>query len=134
MHSLILSALIPSALETSDKTFLLIVGIGCLSGLLIALQEVSFDWLLNKTWMGWRITLRKVAFSTLSLAILFGLGAYAIIAWQPIPAMQMSAQAAIALSMKIAILITVVTPISGQLMTLVGDRTTPNERTKNSSN
>lgn len=109
------------SLSLSDKTFLLIVAIGCISGLLIGLQEVGFDWLLTKTWMGWKITLKKVAFSILSLGALFGMGAYAIIAWHPIPALQMSVQEAISLFAKIGILITVVTPISGQLMTLLGD-------------
>ncbi|MEM6450763.1 MAG: hypothetical protein AAF703_10660 [Cyanobacteria bacterium P01_D01_bin.105] len=116
-----------TSLNISDKTFLLIIAIGALSGLLIGLQEIGFDWLLNKTWMGWRITLKKIAFSTLSLSALFGFGAYAIIAWQPIPAMQMPAQAAISLFIKIGILISVVTPISGQLMLRVSDRDASND-------
>ena len=111
-----LSGFTLSGLTLSDKTFLLIVAIGALSGLLIGLQEVGFDWLINKTWMGWKITLKKVAFSVLSLGALFGLGAYTVIAWQPIPAMQMSVEEAISLFAKIGILISVVTPISGQLM------------------
>ena len=115
------------SLTISDKTFLLIVAIGCLSGLLIALQEIGFDWLLNKIWMGWSITLKKIAFSVLGLGLMFALGAYAVIAWQPIPAMQMSAQDAIALFSKIGILVTVVTPISGQLMNLAGNQDTSND-------
>jgi len=111
---------VPS-LTISDKTFLLIVAIGALSGLLIGIQEVGLDWLISKTWMGWKITLKKVAFSVLSLSALFGLGAYIVIAWQPIPAMQMSVEDAIALFTKIGILIALVTPISGQLMIRVGD-------------
>ena len=115
------------SLTISDKTFLIITAIGALSGLIIAIQEVGFDWLLNKTWMGWPITLKKVAFSTLSLGALFGLGAYIIIAWQPLPAMQMSVQEAIALFAKIGILISIVTPISGQLMLRVSDRDASND-------
>lgn len=113
------------SLTLGDKTFLIITAIGCLSGMLIALQEIGFDWLLNKTWMGWRITLRKAAFSVLSLGILFGIGAYCVIAWQPVPAMQMTVGDAIALAIKVAVLITLVTPISGQLMVRVGDRNLP---------
>ncbi|MFK8185867.1 MAG: hypothetical protein AB8B99_21020 [Phormidesmis sp.] len=116
-----------SSLSISDKTFLIIVAIGCLSGLLIGLQEIGLDWLLTKTWMGWKITLKKIAFSVLSLGALFGLGAYAVIAWQPTPALQMSVQEAISLFAKIGILITLVTPISGQLMTLAGNTSNDSE-------
>ena len=58
-----------------DRAILIATVIGFISGLLISLQEVGFDYLINKIWMGWNITLKKLAFSISSLSFLFGLSA-----------------------------------------------------------
>lgn len=98
-----------------DRAILIATAIGFISGLLISLQEVGFDYLINKVWMGWNITLKKFAFSISSLSFLFGLSAFLLLHWAPAQALGVSPAEIVPFFLKTGILISIVTPISGQI-------------------
>lgn len=98
-----------------DHAILIATAIGFISGLLISLQEVGFDYLINKIWMGWNITLKKFAFSISSLSFLFGLSAFLLLNWAPAQSLGVSAAEIVPFCLKIGILVSIITPISGQI-------------------
>ncbi len=100
---------------STGSTLLLATAIGFMSGLLISLQEIGFSWLINKEWMGWKITLKKIAFSLSSLSFLFGMGAYLLTNWQPAQALSIAADEVVPFFLKTGIFISIATPISGQI-------------------
>lgn len=106
----------PIAPSPIEPTVVVATGIGFVSGFLISLQAVGLDYLVNKTWMGWRITLNKFAFSISSLSFLFGLGAFLLLHWQPAQALGIDPEALVVPAcFKIGVLISILTPISGQI-------------------
>ncbi|MEL7356750.1 MAG: hypothetical protein AAFN40_09330 [Cyanobacteria bacterium J06560_6] len=98
-----------------DRVILIATAIGFISGLLISLQEIGFDYLINKIWMGWNITLKKFAFSISSLSFLFGLSAFLLLHWAPAQSLGVSPAEIVPFFLKTGILISIVTPISGQI-------------------
>ncbi|MEO1619629.1 MAG: hypothetical protein AAFU53_01200 [Cyanobacteria bacterium J06632_3] len=98
-----------------DPSVLIVTAIGCVSGLLIALQAIALDYFVNKTWMGWNITLKKLAFSVSSLSFLFGIGAFLLLNWSPAQSLGVSSTEIVPFFLKTGILISAITPISGQI-------------------
>lgn len=107
-----------------ERAILVATAIGFISGLLINLQEVGLDYLINKAWMGWGITLKKVAFSVSSLSFLFGIGAFLLFHWEPARSLGVTSSEIIPFFFKTGILISIVTPISGQIRTALAQRET----------
>lgn len=98
-----------------DRTILIATAIGFISGLLISLQEVGFDYLANKVWMGWNITFKKFAFSICSLSFLFGLSAFLLLNWEPAQSLGIASAEIIPFFFKTGVLISIATPISRQI-------------------
>ncbi|MGC1219935.1 MAG: hypothetical protein WA883_20885 [Phormidesmis sp.] len=113
----------------TSSTFFLATVIGFMSGLLISLQEIGFSWLINQEWMGWKITLKKVAFSLSSLSFLFGMGAYLLLNWQPAQALGIEPTEIIPSFLKTGIFISIVTPISGQIRAALAQRQSATDAT-----
>ncbi|MEL7493330.1 MAG: hypothetical protein AAGJ95_05145 [Cyanobacteria bacterium J06554_11] len=114
----------PIELGPIEPTVVAATGIGFVSGFLISLQAVGLDYLINKTWMGWRITLNKFAFSISSLSFLFGLGAFLMLHWQPAKSLGIEASSLLPACFKIGLLISILTPISAQIRVTLAQ---PNE-------
>ncbi|MEL6900262.1 MAG: hypothetical protein AAFP07_04865 [Cyanobacteria bacterium J06606_4] len=112
----------PIAPSPIEPTVVVATGIGFVSGCLISLQAVGLDYLVNKTWMGWRITLNKFAFSISSLSFLFGLGAFLLLHWQPAQALGIDPAALVPACFKIGVLISILTPISGQIRVAIAQQ------------
>lgn len=102
-------------MPTNTSAAVVIMAIGFASGFLISLQEVGLDYLINKVWMGWGITLKKFAFSICSLSFLFGIGAYLLLTWEPLRSLNVSSGNIVPFFLKTGVLISIVTPISGQI-------------------
>ncbi|MEO0645333.1 MAG: hypothetical protein AAFZ17_04110 [Cyanobacteria bacterium J06650_10] len=100
-----------------DPSVISVTAIGFISSLLISLQSIGLDYLINKVWMGWNITLKKLAFSISSLSFLFGLGAFLLLNWAPAQALDISTSEVVPFFLKTGILISIVTPLSGQIRT-----------------
>jgi len=98
-----------------DPSLIAATAIGFISGLLISLQEIGLDYLINKVWMGWNITLKKVAFSVSSLSFLFGLGAFLLANWGPAQALGIAPAELVPFFLKTGIFISIATPISRQI-------------------
>ncbi|MGD1898741.1 MAG: hypothetical protein ACFB16_17520 [Phormidesmis sp.] len=98
--------------------------IGFISGFLISLQETGLDYLINKVWMGWNITLKKFAFSISSLSFLFGLGAFLVLNWGPAQALGIAPADVIPFFLKTGIFISIATPISGQIRAAITQQNT----------
>ena len=107
---------------STTTSAVIVMAIGFISGVVISLQEIGFDYFINKVWMGWGITLRKVAFSVSSLSVLFGLGAFLSLNWEPAKGLGLSPDEVLSFAIKIAILVSIVTPISGQVRGALASR------------
>ena len=110
-----------------DQSVIAATAIGFVSGLLISLQSIGLDYLVNKVWMGWNITLKKVAFSLSSLSFLFGLGAFLLLNWQPAQSFGITAAEVVPFFLKIGILMSVVTPLSAQVRTFLSQQQTASD-------
>jgi len=110
-----------------DASLLSATAIGFISGLLISLQEIGLDYLINKVWMGWNITLKKIAFSLSSLSFLFGLGAYLLLHWGPAQSLGIAPADLIPTFIKTGIFISIATPISRQIRIAIAQRPTADE-------
>lgn len=108
---------------TVETSVFLATAIGFVSGFLITLQAAGLDYLINKVWMGWNITLKKFAFSVSSLSFLFGFGAFVLLHWSPAQALGISAAEIVPFFLKTGILISAITPISGQIRVALNSRT-----------
>lgn len=104
------------------QSLLIVTALGFVSGFLISLQEVGLDYLINKEWLGWTLTIRKFAFSTLSLAVLFSLGGALIANWEPVRSLNIAPEGIVPFFFKTAILISIVTPISSQIRNALSAR------------
>ncbi|EDX84090.1 hypothetical protein S7335_1787 [Synechococcus sp. PCC 7335] len=82
------------------------------------------DYLINKEWLGWTLTIRKFAFSTLSLAALFSLGGALIANWEPVRSLNIAPEGIVPFFFKTAIFLSVVTPISSQIRVALAQRQT----------
>ncbi|MBE9061045.1 hypothetical protein [cf. Phormidesmis sp. LEGE 11477] len=110
------------------QSLLIVTALGFVSGFLITLQEVGLDYLVNKEWLGWGITLRKFAFSTLSLAVLFSIGGALITNWEPVRSLNIAPEGIVPFFFKTAIFLSIVTPISSQIRVALAQRqTTPED-------
>ncbi|MGD1865892.1 MAG: hypothetical protein ACFB0D_15180 [Phormidesmis sp.] len=110
-----------------DSSLIAATAIGFISGLLISLQEIGLDYLINKVWMGWNITLKKVAFSVSSLSFLFGIGASLLVNWAPAQSLGIAPAELIPLFLKIGIFISIATPVSRQIRNTISQSQTPTE-------
>ena len=110
-----------------DQSIIAATAIGFISGVLISLQSVGLDYLINKVWMGWNITLKKVAFSISSLSFLFGLGAFLILNWGPAKSLGIAATEVVPFFLKTGILISIVTPLSNQIRAFFAQRSPSKE-------
>lgn len=106
------------------QSLLIVTALGFVSGFLITLQEVGLDYLINKEWLGWTITIRKFAFSTLSLAVLFSIGGALIANWEPARSLNIAPEGIVSFFFKTAIFLSVVTPITSQLRVVLHRRET----------
>ena len=97
------------------QSLLIVTVLGFISGFLITLQEVGFDYVINKEWLGWTLTIRKFAFSTLSLAMLFSIGAALMANWKPVRSLNIAPEGIVPFFFKTAIFLSIVTPITSQL-------------------
>ena len=104
------------------QSLLVVTALGFASGLLISLQEVGLDYLVNKEWLGWTVTIRKFAFSTLSLAVLFSVGGALIANWEPVRSLNIAPEGIVPFFFKTAIFLSVVTPISSQIRIALAQR------------
>ena len=111
----------------NSQPLIIVTVIGFASGFLISLQEVGLDYLINKVWMGWGITGKKFAFSICSLSFLFGIGAYLLLTWEPLRSLNIPPADIVPLFFKTGILISIVTPISGQIRTALSQQGEPAE-------
>lgn len=115
-----------------DASIIAATAIGFASGLLISLQEIGLDYLINKVWMGWNISLKKVAFSISSLSFLFGLGAFLLLNWSPAQSLGITSTDLVPSCLKTGILISIVTPISRQIRNAMAQGQAPAEEATNS--
>ncbi|MGB3787365.1 MAG: hypothetical protein WA949_05095 [Phormidesmis sp.] len=106
------------------QSLLIVTALGFVSGFLISLQEVGLDYLISKEWLGWTVTIRKFAFSTLSLAVLFSVGGALITNWEPLRSLNIASEGIVLFFFKTAILISIVTPISSQIRNALAQRKT----------
>ncbi|MEL6880572.1 MAG: hypothetical protein AAFY33_10070 [Cyanobacteria bacterium J06643_4] len=113
----------------NSQPLIAVTSIGFASGFLISLQEVGFDYVINRVWMGWGITLKKFAFSICSLSFLFGIGAYLLLTWEPLRSLNIPPTDIVPLFFKTGILISIVTPISGQIRTALSQSSDSTEDT-----
>ncbi|MEO0770223.1 MAG: hypothetical protein AAFY72_12470 [Cyanobacteria bacterium J06649_4] len=111
----------------NSQLLIIVTAIGFVSGFLISLQEIGLDYLINKVWMGWSITTKKFAFSTCSLSFLFGIGAYLLMTWEPLQSLNIPPVDIVPLFFKTGVLISIVTPISGQIRTALAQQGEPAE-------
>ncbi|MEM9946798.1 MAG: hypothetical protein AAF810_12125 [Cyanobacteria bacterium P01_D01_bin.36] len=113
-----------------DTSLIVATAIGFISGLLISLQEIGLDYLINKVWMGWNITLKKIAFSVSSLSFLFGLGAFLLVNWQPAQVLGITPTGLVPFFLKTGILISIATPISRQIRIAASSKETAKDTTE----
>lgn len=109
-------------LSPVDHPVLFVAAVGFLSGAFIVLQDITFNGLINKQWETWGSALSKVAFSTLGLSALFGLGAFILTAGGPASPIHMPAADTVYFFTKIGIVIALITPLSGQLNKFLAGR------------
>lgn len=107
-----------------DHPVLFVTAVGFLSGTFISLQDIVLNKFINKQWLGWVGTLSKVAFSTLGLAALFGLGSLMLTAGGPASPIYMSAADTVYFFTKVGIVIAIITPLSGQIPKFLASRQT----------
>ncbi|MEL6937868.1 MAG: hypothetical protein AAFO84_01600 [Cyanobacteria bacterium J06598_1] len=110
-----------------DRIILAVTAVGFVSGLLISLQSIGLDYLINKVWMGWSISLKKLAFSISSLSFLFGLGAFLLLNWEPAQSLSIARADIVPFFLKTGIFISIATPISGQIRASLSSQTEPAE-------
>ncbi|MEL7329365.1 MAG: hypothetical protein AAGJ69_05930 [Cyanobacteria bacterium J06559_1] len=111
-------------LSPLDHPVLFVAAVGFLSGAFIALQEITLTGLINKQWESWGSALAKVAFSTLGLSALFGLGAFILTAGGADSPIHMPPADTVYFFTKIGIVIAIITPLSGQLNKFLSERQT----------
>ncbi|MEM8502864.1 MAG: hypothetical protein AAF716_06895 [Cyanobacteria bacterium P01_D01_bin.1] len=109
------------------QSLLIVTALGFASGCLISLQEVGLDYLINKEWLGWTLTIRKFAFSTLSLAVLFSLGGALMENWEPMRSLNIAPEGIVPFFFKTAIFLSVVTPITSQIRVVLNQRKAASE-------
>lgn len=107
-----------------DSSLVIATAIGFVSGLLISLQEIGLDYLINKVWLGWNITIKKIAFSISSLSFLFGLGAFLLTSWPPTQSLGITSNNLIPFCLKTGIFISIATPISRQIRITISTKDT----------
>ena len=106
------------------QSLLIVTALGFASGFLISLQEVVLDYLINKEWLGWTLTIRKFAFSTLSLTVLFSLGGTLIANWEPMRSLNIAPEGIVSFFFKTAIFLSIITPITSQIRVALAQRQT----------
>jgi len=109
-------------LSPVDHPVLFVAAVGFLSGAFIALQEIALNGIINKQWESWGSALAKVAFSTLGLSVLFGLGALTLTAGGADSPIYMPAADTVYFFTKIGIVIAIITPLSGQINKFLAGR------------
>lgn len=114
-------------LSPIEHPVLFVAAVGFLSGAFISLQDIAFNGLINKQWPEWKGALAKLAFSTLGLGAMFGLGALMLTSGSTDSPLHQPAADTVYFFTKIGIVIAVITPLSGQLNKfLAGRRTNAN--------
>ena len=96
--------------------------IGFLTGALIVLQDTVLTRLINKQWLGWGLTMRQAAFSTLGLATIFALGAALLTLGGPHSPVHMPAAETMSFFSKVGILMAIITPLSGQINRFIASK------------